>query len=74
MKWVKIGQLTNYIAISEQTARKMIKENIWEEGRHYVKNPYIGHMLFNLEELEVWLLQSSKEHNQAMSLMKMKDW
>ncbi len=31
-------------------------------------------MLFNLEELEAWLLQSSKEHNQAMSLMKMKDW
>jgi hypothetical protein len=74
MKWVKIGQLSNYISISEQTARKLVKEGIWEEGKHYVKNPYIGHMLYNLEELEAWLVQSSSPSNQALKLMQMKDW
>jgi|GEM_PF-3240864 hypothetical protein len=74
MKWVRIGQLTNYISISEQTVRKLMKENVFLEGKHYVKNPYIGHTLFNLEELETWLLQHSQGSSEALKLMQMKDW
>jgi len=74
MKWVRIGQLTNYISISEQTVRKLMKENVLTEGKHYVRNPYIGHTLFNLEELESWLLQSSHSGSEALKLMQLKDW
>jgi len=74
MKWVKIGQITKYISISENTVRRLVKENVFQEGKHYVKNPYIGHTLFNLEELEAWLLQNSAGSKEAFDLMKMKDW
>jgi len=60
MKWVKIGQVTKYISLSEQKIRQLVQDDLLEEGIHYVKNPHIGHTLFNLEELEKWLLQDIK--------------
>ena len=57
MKWVKIGEIQNYISISEQKIRQLVKDGVFKEGKHYVKNKYIKHSLYNLEEIEKWLKQ-----------------
>ena len=59
MKWVKIGQIQNYISISDQKVRELIKEGVFVEGKHFVKNKHIKHHLFNLEEIEKWLLKDT---------------
>ena len=45
MKWIKIGQITSYISLSEQKIRQLVDNDILEEGIHYVKNPHIQHPL-----------------------------
>ena len=74
MKWVKIGQVTNYISLSEQKIRQLVHEDHLEEGIHYVKNPHIGHTLYNLEELEKWLLQDAKSTTSNHINNLLKDW
>ena len=59
MKWVKIGQIQNNISISEQKVRELVKNGVFIEGKHFVKNQHIKHLLFNLEEIEKWLLQDT---------------
>jgi len=74
MRWIKIGQINNYISISEQKARELIKNNVWIKGLHYVDNPHINHRLFNLDELEKWLVEEdeSKLSNPMQEIVK--DW
>jgi len=74
MKWVKIGQVTKYISLSEQKIRQLVQDDLLEEGIHYVKNPHIGHTLFNLEELEKWLLQDIKNNTANYFQELVKDW
>ena len=74
MKWVKIGQVTKYISLSEQKIRQLMQDDLLEEGIHYVKNPHIGHTLFNLEELEKWLLQDIKNDTANYFQELVKDW
>ena len=74
MKWVKIGQVTKYISMSEQKIRQLVQDDLLEEGIHYVKNPHIGHTLFNLEELEKWLLQDIKNDTANYFQELVKDW
>jgi len=74
MKWVKIGQVTKYISLSEQKIRQLVQDDLLEEGIHYVKNPHIGHTLFNLEELEKWLLQDIKNDTANYFQELVKDW
>jgi hypothetical protein len=57
MKWVKIGQIQDHISISEQKVRELVKNGVFVEGKHFVRNKHIKHLLFNLEEIEKWLLQ-----------------
>jgi len=74
MKWIKIGQINSHISISEQKARELVKNNIWIKGLHYVDNPHINHRLFNLDELEKWLIDSieSTPNNEMQKIVK--DW
>lgn len=74
MKWVKIGQVANYIALSEQKIRQLVQDDLIEEGVHYVKNPHIGHTLYNLETLEKWLLQGTKSSTSSHIKELLKDW
>lgn len=74
MKWVKIGQITSYISLSEQKIRQLVENDILEEGIHYVKNPHIGHTLYNLEALEKWLLQDIKTSASNHIDNLLKDW
>lgn len=74
MKWVKIGQITSYISLSEQKIRQLVDNDILEEGIHYVKNPHIGHTLYNLEALEKWLLQDIKSPTSNHIDNLLKDW
>ncbi|BAF72390.1 hypothetical protein [Sulfurovum sp. NBC37-1] len=74
MKWVKIGQVTNYISLSEQKIRQLIHDDLLEEGIHYVKNPHIGHTLFNLEALEKWLLQDVESTTAKHMKELLKEW
>lgn len=74
MKWIKIGQIASYISLSEQKIRQLVDNDILEEGIHYVKNPHIGHTLYNLEELEKWLLQDIKSSTSSHIDNLLKDW
>jgi len=74
MKWIKIGQIANYMSLSEQKIRQLVDNDILEEGIHYVKNPHIGHTLYNLEELEKWLLQDTKSSSSSHIDNLLKDW
>lgn len=74
MKWIKIGQIASYISLSEQKIRQLVENEILEEGTHYVKNPHIGHTLYNLEELEKWLLQDIKSSTSSHIDNLLKDW
>jgi len=74
MKWVKIGQITSYISLSEQKIRQLVVQEVLEEGIHYVKNPHIGHTLYNLEALEKWLVQDEKRATSSHIEHLLKDW
>lgn len=74
MKWIKIGQIGSHISISEQKARELVKNNVWIKGLHYVDNPYIHHRLFNLQELEKWLLDSDSIITKNEMQNFLKDW
>ena len=74
MKWIKIGQVANYISLSEQKIRQLVKEEVLEEGRHYVKNPHIGHTLYNLEALEKWLLEGTESPTTDTFQDLLKEW
>ncbi len=74
MKWIKIGQINSNISISEQKARELVKNKVWIKGIHYVDNPHIKHRLFNLDEIEKWLVDSGiiTSSNEMQDFVK--DW
>ena len=74
MRWIKIGQITSYVSISEQKVRQLIKDMVWEEGVHYVDNAHINHRLFNLEAIEKWLVDNTPNPSSPKMQEFLKDW
>jgi len=70
MALVKIGQIGNYVSISEQKVRQLMKDGIWKEGEHYYKNRHLGHTLFDIDVIVVWVKGAEPKSKAILDLAK----